>query len=465
MTKRNSLTKNTILYIIGNFGSKILNFFLVPLYTHYIATGDMGTYDIYYTTATLFIPLVTISISEASYRWLVDGKSKTEDVVAITTKILFMGLGCFTVLYWGCFSIFRFEYALLLYLMIALSSFYGTFLNVIRGLKKNTMYAVLGVAQTFFVLLFNVFFLVVFKLGVYGLLGSQVLVYGILTVAICIIMFKGLKLRISLKCTNSHLQKEMLKYSGPLIPNSVNWWITNLSDRYMIRWILNASQNGIYSVSCKFPGIIDSFVGLFSMAWQEDAICSYEDGADEQYFSKMFEKYYQFLITTIACAIPVTYYYIVFFMESEYQSAWRYTPILYIGTVFHAMANYLSVGYNINKDTKWVTITSMVAAMTNILINLLFMERFGLQIASVSTMCSYFAVFLMRYITTKNVFRLRINCLKMGLLFVYVFVISACVFLEIHLLNVTILIVSIGVFFGINRDFIGNMVKKVVKKW
>ena len=462
MAKRNSLAKNTLLYIIGNFGSKILNFILVPLYTYYISTGDMGTYDIYYTTATVLVPLVTVSISEASYRWLVDDKSDMGDVLTVTTRILLLGLGCFSVIYGCVFLIFRFEYAIYLYMIVLLSSFYGTFLNVIRGLKKNTLYAALGVVQTFLILVFNILLLVVLKLGVYGLLGAQVISYLILSVLICVLLRKYLKGRLKLKSVDTNIQNEMLRYSWPLIPNSINWWITNLSDRYMIRWMLGASKNGIYSISCKFPGIIDSFISLFSMAWQEDAICSYEDGIDEKYYSKTFEKYYEFLLTTIACAVPVTYYYITLFMESEYQSAWKYTPILYIGTVFHALANYLSVGYNINKDTKWVTITSLVAAATNIIVNLLFMKQFGLQIASISTMLSYFAVFIMRYITTRKIFCLDIHYLKMCSLLLYTALISASVFLEKDIVNLIIFIISVVVFLFVNREFIQNMLRKIV---
>ena len=461
MAKRNSLTKNTLLYIIGNFGSKVLNFILVPLYTYYITTEEMGIYDIYYTTATLLIPVITLSISEASYRWLLDEKSKIEDVISITMRILVMGLGFFTIIYWSAFAIFRFEYSVFRYFIVIFSGFYGSLSNIVRGLKKNTIYAVLGVTQTFLVLGFNVILLVILKLGVYGLLGSQVLAYGILSILILFILVKGMGIKLQIKKKDSELQKDMLKYSWPLIPNSINWWITNLSDRYMIRWIIGASSNGIYSISCKFPGVIDTFVGLFSMAWQEDAICSYEGGIDKEYFSKTYEKYYTFLLTTITCAMPATYYFIIFFMESMYQSAWKYAPILYVGTVFHAMANYLSVGYNIKKDTKWVTITSLAAAATNIIINLIFMKRYGLQVASISTMFSYFVVFLIRYLTTRDVFQLRINYVRVLLLFVYTFMMAFCLFLESHIINILAFVCSVIVFLIVNKEFLKNMLGKL----
>lgn len=463
MVKKNSLSHNIFLYMIGNFGSKILNFILVPLYTYYIPVGEMGTYDIYYTTVTLLIPLVTISISESVYRWLVDEKTDADEVVSIAIKIAALSLIIFTFFYWMIYVTIRFDYYIYLYLMVILSSIYGLFLNIIRGMKKNSLYALLGVLHTFLILVFNILFLVIFQSGICGLLEAQVLGYAILTIITISIVFKSLGIRINFKNKNVVLQKEMIDYAWPLIPNSVNWWITNLSDRYMIRYILGVSSNGIYAVSCKFPGIIDSFVGLFSMAWQEDAICSFESGVDSDYFSEIYDKYYTFLLTMISCGMPVTYYYITFFMERAYQTAWRYIPFLYIGTVFHALANYLSVGYNINKDTKWVTLTSFFAAITNIIINFIFMRNYGIQVASVSTMVSYMLIFIIRYYTTRNIFKLRIKYLKFICLIAYVLFVLLILFLESNIFNLITIFCSTIVFLVVNKEILLNMLRKLVK--
>lgn len=464
MKQRNSLAKNTILYMLGNFGSKILNFILVPLYTYYISTGDMGTYDIYYTTATLLMPLVSFSISEAAYRWLVDSKSEMNKVVGITLHIMLRGLAIFTVIYWIVVYIFKIDYSILFYLLVMFSGTYGCLLNIIRGLRKNGLYATLGVIQTFLILIFNIIFLVLLGQGVSGLLFSQVISYGILLVASSAIMGKIIQWKSFLKKDDPLMKGEMIAYAWPLIPNSINWWITNLSDRYMIRWIIGASANGIYSITCKFPGVFDTFIGFFSTAWQEDAICSYEEGINKEYFAKIFNKYFNFLVTSIVCAMPVTYYYIVFFMEKSYVDAWKFVPMLYMGSVFHALANYLSVGYNIKKETKWVTLTSLFAAIINILINLLFMEKYGIQVASLSTMVSYFTIFIVRYITTKDVFQMNINWFKFVGLCCYAGIMCSLVFLQYNIVNIVVFLVGGIVFLVMNQDFLKSFFKKINKK-
>ena len=40
------LLKNTLIYSIGSFGSKILSFLLLPLFSLYLTTVEMGQFNI-----------------------------------------------------------------------------------------------------------------------------------------------------------------------------------------------------------------------------------------------------------------------------------------------------------------------------------------------------------------------------------------------------------------------------------
>ena len=62
--KRNkNLLEGICIYGIGMFGTKILVFLIVPLYTYYISTEDMGVYDLLISTVNLLTPIVTLQIS------------------------------------------------------------------------------------------------------------------------------------------------------------------------------------------------------------------------------------------------------------------------------------------------------------------------------------------------------------------------------------------------------------------
>ena len=67
---KKQLIKGTLIYAIGNLGTKIISFLIVPLYTYFILPADMGDYDIVITTVSLLTPLITMRISDAAYRWM-----------------------------------------------------------------------------------------------------------------------------------------------------------------------------------------------------------------------------------------------------------------------------------------------------------------------------------------------------------------------------------------------------------
>ena len=89
-SKTNALIKGTLIYAIGNLGTKILNFLIVPLYTFFIEPEALGNYDLLITTVSLLSPILTLRISEAAYRWRIKeekkpAKAKKED---LSTKTL-----------------------------------------------------------------------------------------------------------------------------------------------------------------------------------------------------------------------------------------------------------------------------------------------------------------------------------------------------------------------------------------
>ena len=85
-----NLIKGTLIYAIGNFGSKILVFLIVPLYTFYISTEDMGNYDLLMTTINLLTPIVTMQISDAAFRWMVRRDEGNEIYIRSTLQVLFI---------------------------------------------------------------------------------------------------------------------------------------------------------------------------------------------------------------------------------------------------------------------------------------------------------------------------------------------------------------------------------------
>ena len=89
--QRSSLAKNTLIYAIGNFGSKILAYVMVLVYSYYITPEELGYYDVVLTTISMVQPLVIFQINDGVFRFLIDSeKNRKAAIVGNVLKFLCM---------------------------------------------------------------------------------------------------------------------------------------------------------------------------------------------------------------------------------------------------------------------------------------------------------------------------------------------------------------------------------------
>ena len=84
------------------------------------------------------------------------------------------------------------------------------------------------------------------------------------------------------------LNRALLKYSLPLLPNAVCWWLLGSSSRLFIEHFLGLEANGIFAVAMKFSTILETFSVIVYQAWQETAIKQYGAADRSKFFSRIF---------------------------------------------------------------------------------------------------------------------------------------------------------------------------------
>ena len=90
--KYKKLGKNIGIITIGNFASKILSFFMMPVYTAVLSTADYGISDLISTSISLIYPILTISVSEGLVRFLLDKDDNRKQYVSICFYIWLVSL-------------------------------------------------------------------------------------------------------------------------------------------------------------------------------------------------------------------------------------------------------------------------------------------------------------------------------------------------------------------------------------
>jgi O-antigen/teichoic acid export membrane protein len=262
---------------------------------------------------------------------------------------------------------------------------------------------------------------------------------------------------------DTKLIKSIVKYTLPLIPNSISWWIVNSSDRYIVYFNLGQASNGIYSVANKFPTVISTLAGIMYFAFQESMIKEYYSVDRNEFYSKLFKKYYYFLFSLVLCGVPLTKIVINLFVGAAYQEAWKYTGFLFLSTVFCALSSFLGIGYQIAKDTKKSAYTTIIAAVTNIIINTATIKMIGLHAASFSTLAAYMLLMIIRINQCKQYFQLNVHWKQFSVLMLVSLAFISISYLSNTIVNICLSVVGITIFLLANKKIIRRILRLNLK--
>ena len=403
MNKKKELAKNTIIIFLGKVCTQLISFLLLPLYTSYLITEEYGFVDLVTTYVTLIVPIITMELEMSVFRYLVDcrkDKDEKKRVFSNNFIILLASLGIFIVLYLIVSCFWKFDYRYLILFDIIICTFSGNFLQIARGVGKTIDYAISCIITGVSTILLNILLIVVFKLGAFGMITSMAVANGLGAVY----LFIRLKMwqYIDFKKKDKKLIKEMYKYSIPLVPNGISWWIVNVSDRTIITAILGAAANGIYAVSNKFPTILSSLLGIFNLSWSESAALHINSPDRDEFFSDVCNTMTKLFTCLGVGMIAVMPFVFPLLVNHSYDEAFYYIPILVLGSVFNVVICLYSAVYIAKKMTKQVAMTSIIGAVINLVVNLVLIRYIGLFAAALSTAISYFVMMMYRHFDLKK---------------------------------------------------------------
>lgn len=459
--KSKALITGTLIYAVGNLGTKLLSFIIVPLYTYYINPSDMGEYDLVNTTISLLTPLLTLQIMDAAYAWMKRNENKAQDYIAAVYKFLFFTSIVSIIIILTINYFFPIKYCYYMVTLLTISRIFGALQKMLRGLNNQRLFTISGIIYTAIFLLLNLFQIIILKQGVEALFQSAIISYSI-CIVLLFILEKRLR-KINLKTNSISIQKEMLKFSIPLVPNQLNWWIINSIDRYIIKFFLGSESNGIFAIAHKFPSLLQLLFNIFYFSWQDTAIVD-DDKNSGKFYTKVFRIYYQLSFTFLVFLIPFTKLFILIAMDKSYHSAINYTAFLYLGTVFQAFSSFFGIGYLKSNKTSKAATTSIYSAIINAVINLAFIKIIGLYAASISTFIAFLVMFIVRVIHTRKTMPIKINVLE----FISLFIVSLAVVIASIFTNtkqdIVLILIGVALFIIVNKNEILKIAKTLVNK-
>lgn len=459
--RNKTLAKNTIILGIGQLIPKFIALITLPILTKYLSTESYGVYDLILSLASLALPILTLLLQQAAFRFLIDSSRDKRKTITNT----FFAIGClfifwlFIIIIATIFKPYSVQVIWMVFILYVTESLYDSAGQIIRGLGNNLQYSV-GV------IIYSVLNMVLLL----GLLYS----HSISVLSIVLISAVGYLIGFLYLCTVGHIfsfispsfaswiyMKEMLQYSLPIIPSSIALWVVNLSDRLLVIAFLGSSINGIYAAANKIPNLCGTAYSVFNLAWTENASRTSDDDDRNQYYSHLFNSLFAFMVGAVMVLMILSPIFYDILIDNKFSRGIEQMPPLFLGILFSCMVSFLGGIYVGLKKTKQVGISSAVGAGINLLINLLLIKRIGLFAASISTVVSFFLIFVYRIVDLKNYVGLEYDKKMFVLSFIGLIIITILFYLDLTALYIGGTFICLIYNYLFNRTMITHILKKV----
>lgn len=420
-SKYKKLIKNTAILSIGEFANKILHFLIIPLYSYVLTTEEYGQIDLFTTSITMLLPVMTLQIQEGLLRFVL-GKETTKEKAVGNCWLIYLAGSAFVLLLFPAYVVaYRsVERAAIFVALVLMGGFNTIFIHYLRITDRMVEYAAKGVLATFVNLLFNVLFVLVLRLGVDGYLYAMLIsrFFGVCY----LLLICDLRQYLHLRYADKQLLGQMLKYSIPLIPNTMMWWVMSSGDKYVINYFMGDSANGIYSMALKLPTILTLLYSFFSQAWQMLAIEEHGAADRKEFYERIYKMTNALLLLMVSAVILLVRPLYEIILHERFAPAWEYVPMLSLSMVFSCQSRFFGVVYTTTKKTHKAFITTVWGAVVNLLFNFILIKPLGLHGVAIGTCLGYMAVVLIRGRDMRKEIRFSFDLKRLAVSFIIILI-------------------------------------------
>lgn len=415
MGRYKNLAVNTALFALNAVATKLVSFFLVPLYTAYMSAGEYGLTDMSLTVINLLTPLVTLDVAEAAVRFIVADRVRGDCYAAVATGVTVASVAVVTVLSplldlpaLGGLGAYR-GWFVAAYAASALTTMCG---EVARGMGEVRLIPVCAGVSSLVTLASAVLTIAWLGMGVTGYFVS-VIVGPALAVALYLTL-GGLgpaALRGARELASSTREKlraicgPMLRYALPLIPNSLFWWLGTSINRLFITGMLGIAASGMFAAASKVPNLLNTAYSIFLQAWQLSAFQESGEEGLAHFFSRVFA-FVQAAMTVLCAALSLLAPLVAsLLLRGETYDAWPMIAPLLISNLLNVLASFYGTVYSTTMHTSFIMKTTLLGALSCVVLTPLLIPVMGTYGACVASVLGQGAVLLARAVDSRRYLR------------------------------------------------------------
>jgi O-antigen/teichoic acid export membrane protein len=408
------LMRGSLIYVLANFGIRALNFFLFPLYTHFLSPADYGIVSLAETVAAVLMAVFSLGLDAGVrrlyFQYVSDPKKLKRYVstilrfAAISTLLavsaaLFLGQH---LLAWAAphFSVPFYPY-------IAMATTTAALLQIVQ--YRLSLYQIQERARSFGLLSLGVFLatavavmaLVVFvRWGAMGMLLGKLLAAALATLGAVYLLRAWFRAPLEWEFV-----RETLPLSLPLVPHGLMALCLVAADRFILEHYRSLQEVGLYSLAYTLGMAMYLVASSLAQAWQPIYFDTARTGGNggRHILAKLSSGMAVLLIAVAIFGIQIAQDF-THLLDPRYSPVGRLIPWIIGGYLLHAFFGLFHLALMEGKKTKFILFASAAAFALNLALNLWWVPLLGMYGAAYATFVAYGGEALLTYFYAQRVF-------------------------------------------------------------
>ncbi len=433
MSAIKKLAGQTMWYGVSSIAARFINYLLTPYLTneHVLKVSDYGKMSLLYAAIPLLNVLFTYGFETAYFRFA-QRKEHETSIYSTASISLFFSTILFGLILWlfrGSLAAFTglSDYPQLIQLTIIIIIL--DTLNILpfarlRQQGRPVKFALIRISGIIVNIGFTVFFLSycpqILKSGTSSWIGfiydptvnpvTYVVIANLISSAFTLLLLANEIGAVRIKF-DPKLWKEMMTYSLPLIIVGLGGMINETFDRVMLGWwvpgseIFKQEQVGIYSACYKLSILITLFIQAFRMG-AEPFFFKQAQGTQPQKTYARVMKFFVITVTAMFLFVSLFLDLWKYFIGKSYWAGLSVVPILLLANIFLGIYYNLSIWYKLGNRTKAGAYITLSGAAITLIINYLFIPRYGYMACAWATFACYGTMMVISYVWGQKEYRI-----------------------------------------------------------
>lgn len=448
------LFSQTVIYGLGIMLNKSVGFLLLPLYTKYFPPEQIGLITLVQSLSLVLGVIYMFGMETAFMKYFIDAKDdESRSVIYSSTLVLLSVTSLFisSVVFMNAGNIVslldfteRDESVFLIKILsifLVVDTVYRFPLLFFRAKLESKTYAFINFLTFLVNIICNILFIVILKKGVESIFYSY-----IISVSLTFVLGLGLTKKYLTAKFSTRKIKEMLSFGNKFIFIGFFVLFIDVSDRFFLKYYFDESLVGIYSANYRLASVMSFLIASFKFSWTPYFLNLNSDPGNKKIISSIFTNFIftgtiLFLLFSVFTELLVKIsFFGIEFLNAEYWSGLKVVPVILAAYFISGVYSTLNAAPFFTNNTRSILFITFAGVISNTVLNIILIPLFDITGAAVSTLLTYFIMFIIIYFYSQKIYKIQYDWNKISKLVLSAVMVFALCYFIINELNTEIII-------------------------